>query len=120
MTKTVVAPGYTLALDSFTTGYLECALWVGGQDGEFDSKTFQDFAQESLEKAKAQCEKFQLDNAPALEIYYENLAPDSAGHDLFLTRNHAGGGFWDRLGIHKDTLDLLTDAAKALGEQEVV
>ena len=119
MTKTVVAPGYTIALDAFTTGYLECALWAGGQDGELAGKTFQDFSRESLEKCKAQCEKFQIDNAPALETYCNTYPESSAGHDLFLTRNHHGAGYLDRDGLEGAEQDLTT-AAHALGEQDVV
>jgi len=45
------------------------------------------------------------------------LDPGQLGHDLWLTRNHHGAGFWDRgLGKLGDDLTLL---AHSLGESEL-
>lgn len=56
----------------------------------------------------------------ALDTYVEHFGedwPGQFGHDLALTRNHHGAGFWDRgLG---DAGDVLTDWAQSLGELHV-
>ena len=53
----------------------------------------------------------------ALTAYKERFgddAPSQFGHDLALTRNHHGAGFWDRgLGVAGD---VLTEWAQSLGE----
>ena len=53
----------------------------------------------------------------ALTAYKEHFgreAPNQFGHDLALTRNHHGTGFWDRgLGVAGD---VLTEWAQSLGE----
>jgi len=111
------------SLDAFTKGYLECALWTAdNEDGDSllnAGKTFADFSDESLQKAKAICEKFEIDNEPSLCSYYDaGLSADYAGHDAWLDRNRHGSGAWDRgLGAIGDRL---TAAAQALGEQDVV
>lgn len=56
----------------------------------------------------------------ALDTYVEHFGgdwPRQFGHDLALTRNHHGAGFWDRgLG---DAGDVLTDWAHSLGTLNV-
>lgn len=56
----------------------------------------------------------------ALDTYVEHFGsdwPGQFGHDLALTRNHHGAGFWDRgLG---DAGDVLTDWAHSLGTLNV-
>ena len=53
----------------------------------------------------------------ALTAYKERFGqdtPNQFGHDLALTRNHHGAGFWDRgLGVAGD---VLTEWAQSLGE----
>lgn len=47
----------------------------------------------------------------------------SLGHDLWLTRNGHGAGYWDRkhVGEAEDAaLDRLTDAAHAEGEERLI
>lgn len=56
----------------------------------------------------------------AIAVYQKHFDTEWAGqfgHDLALTRNHHGAGFWDRgLG---DAGDVLTDWAESLGELNV-
>jgi hypothetical protein len=41
------------------------------------------------------------------------------GHDLWLTRNGHGAGFWDRNELKKDGLgDKLSDIARKMGEKD--
>ncbi len=49
----------------------------------------------------------------------DGLSEDEIGHDIWLTRNGHGAGFWDR-GYPKKISDRLCDAAKILGEVNLV
>lgn len=47
------------------------------------------------------------------------VTPDQAGHDLWLTRNGHGVGFWDRPEIYgEDLAQELTRAAQAVGSRD--
>ena len=51
----------------------------------------------------------------ALEDVFEELSPDKVGHDLWLTRNGHGAGFWD--GDYADDVgEALTKISEAMGE----
>lgn len=105
-------------------GYIECAFWAStddddtplDQDHDVDSLNFASLALIQLE-----VERFLADNPDDCEEFAATYRPvggydpwECLGHDLWLTRNHHGAGFWDRgLG---DLGDRLTDAAHALGE----
>lgn len=122
-------------LDTFTTAYIECALWSshdnaneqGGEplDANYD---IDDLTPECLEQIKKDCQDFQTTFAALLQSAYEyksdmdlrerNSVPDytteKAGHDFWLTRNRHGAGFWDRgLGAIGQQL---TDMAHPYGE----
>ena len=104
-------------------GYLEAALWAEGEDGEFDGKSiYIDIAPESLAKAKGDIDKFiELANNDIYEALWGEffsgdnaMTPEQIGHDLLLTRNGHGSGFWDR-GLD-EIGDQLTDVCKKMGE----
>jgi hypothetical protein len=114
-------------MDAFTTGYITCALWSSTdeateQDAEPLDRNYSetDLAPETLERIKADCAKFQADNAELLAQYRDRIkrvtdepAEAYAGHDFWLTRNGHGAGFWDR---NLDELgDILSEKAKAFG-----
>ena len=113
-------------LDKFTMSYLVAALWSTNDEstpegGEPLDKNYDvsDIAPDALEKAKADCAKFQADNAEFLTdehcLKYEDSPASQAGHDFWLTRNGHGAGFWD--GDWSDESDAaLTAASKAFGE----
>ena len=88
--------------------YLECAAWTMPENE--DDAAFGDAARET---AKTHCRAF-LGQAGALVA---DLDPGQVGHDLWLTRNGHGTGFWDRdlSSIGED----LTRIAKAMGEAYV-
>lgn len=91
--------------------YLECALWASGE--EFDEYAIHDIASIPMEKAMADCQQFLTDNPEA-----KDYAPDQVGHDLWLTRNHHGAGFWDRPEIYgRDKADAYTAYAHSMGER---
>ena len=57
-----------------------------------------DIAPEALEKMKADCAKFQAENAADIEKGYAGpnyAVTERAGHDFWLTRAGHGAGFWD-------------------------
>ena len=92
-------------LDEFTIAYLECALWAESwSDGEQDPRPFDenysisDFTPEAIQKAIADCKKFQEENAEDISDANYNHTRDTdaamAGHDFWLTRNGHGAGFW--------------------------
>lgn len=116
--------------DSFTRGYMECALWASNNDnGENnpppldETHGVEDFAPETIETVRADCERFQRENTadieaalPSYEAIANGIDPrEHAGHDFWLTRNGHGAGFWD--GDLPDALgDRLTQAAHGFGE----
>lgn len=84
-------------LDTFTSQYIETALWSstdesnesGGEpmDANYGAE---DIALETLKEMVADCEDFQTSFG---ELISEDLS--QAGHDFWLTRNGHGAGFWD-------------------------
>lgn len=81
----------------FINAYLYCALWSSMNDnGEPLDKNYDicDFDHDSLEKLKAHALKFFTDNIKLINSA-ENYSYDQAGHDLWLTENGHGSGFWD-------------------------
>lgn len=96
--------------DEFFDAYVECALWAstdtlpGHEDEEpvcldsLDTTIHPD----SLAVLRAQCDEFIAANTAdleeALNLYtVGDWTPSAqAGHDLWLTRNGHGAGFWDR------------------------
>ena len=101
----------TQQLDDFTRAYLEAVLFTEEEQLEeagLDAPSFDDFAPEALKEAKEDCERMQkqwknwLALAYSTECYSQEArglapyTPERAGHDLWLTRNGHGAGFWDR------------------------
>lgn len=110
------------AIDDVLRAYVEAALWSSTDDaGEpLDAwADMADIAPETLAAMRADCAGFLARNADALAEYGEALrglpwpAAELAGHDLWLTRNGHGAGFWDR--GTGEAGELLTAAARALG-----
>lgn len=109
----------TTELDEFTRQYLATALWAetDGYGEPLDANyAIADFAPEAIERAVADCHKFQQDNVHILEqVYAIGIESSTAGHDFWLTRNHHGAGFWDG-DYPKEHGNALTEAAHAFGE----
>jgi hypothetical protein len=111
-------------LDAFTRAYVEAALWSStGDDGKplDDGRDVSDVSPECLERMKADCAKFQADNAElitagnAVGHVSHAKAISEAGHDFWLTRNGHGAGFWDG-GWEAEAGAKLTEASKAYRE----
>lgn len=133
------------ALDSFTQGYIEAMFFTdnapnapdvetfnaqcesGENEGSFHGDaTFDDMAPEALAKVIADCTAFQASNAELLarayvlgeaQVCYNEAR---AGHDLWLTRNGHGAGFWDRsLGEVGDMLSKACGWRTSFGEVDM-
>lgn len=106
--------------DPILAAYLEAALWsTGGEGGEDDSEYLdQDFDFEDLDPAVvSQAKSDILEFLSEVGDLVEESGMDEGqlGHDLWLTRNGHGAGFWDR-GYDKHIEDGLTKAAHDMGE----
>lgn len=118
-------------LDPFTRGYLHALLWstndestpAGGVPMD-DNYSIDDFAPETIERAAADCKRFQDENAITLEV--ANISdggdtPSRAGFLFWLTRNGHGSGFWDEK-THSDpegerlACRALSEASNAFGK----
>ena len=106
-----------LKLDEFTRGYIEGALFASGE--EIGNVSLDDLAEVTWKEAFQQCKTFQIVNAAVLAEAYLSPAYNerTAGHDLWLTRNGHGAGYWDR-GLN-GAGDDLTLAAELLGTCEL-
>jgi len=81
--------------------YAHCALWTSDDDTgtTLDSNyDLDDIDSDSTSKMMATCAKFITDNKETLEELKEtyNVSDDGIGHDIWLTQNGHGAGFWDR------------------------
>lgn len=111
--RSVNATGF----DVFTAAYIEAALWTSteGEDHLDDlGFSIDDLAPETKAKIERTCAAFQQQNAAILA----DIDKEQAGHDLWLTRNGHGAGFWDR-GYPQEIGEKLTSEAQALGEEDL-
>lgn len=95
--------------------YLQCALWSCTTEDDAclgDRYEIHNIAPESAEKARADVAVFLCKNVA--DLLASGLDEGEIGHNLWLTRNGHGTGFWDMdLGATGDTL---SDACRALPE----
>lgn len=117
-------------IDLIVTSQLDSLLWSAGEDydesGEYvgdmwdelytaDDATLELVAQLTEELSYLASGEITLELWEALKAYREHFGddwPGQFGHDLALTRNGHGTGFWDRgLG---EAGDVLTDWAESL------
>jgi thioredoxin reductase (NADPH) len=119
------------SMDEFTEAYIRALLWSstdesdpegGGGRPMDENYSESDFAPATLEAVERDCAAFQKANAKLLAKAYKvgrnneggKYTPANAGHDLALSRNGHGAGYFDRdLGTVGDKLQ---DAATELGE----
>ncbi|MBP7280327.1 MAG: hypothetical protein KBA66_02035 [Leptospiraceae bacterium] len=130
----------TIDINEVMKHYLLCAIWTEEEQmSEMEEKEIADFYGESEEitklvprnemnienfsddskiKAFEDIRKFLSIDGVQEAIEKQNIPNDMLGHDLWLTRNSHGAGFWDR-GYDKKISNLLTNAALSLGRCEV-
>jgi len=94
--------------------YLICALWTNDDEEEFEGKTIYDFSEESKKLAESEIKWFVTVAGDAID----DIPDDILGHDLWLTRNGHGSGFWDR-GYNEDIEKILVDLSKELGYTDI-
>ena len=88
-----------LQIQEALDAYLECALWASADDdGEPIDVTYSvtDIAPESILAAETDVSNFMHLLADEGIAWGDKMSPAQLGHDLWLTRNHHGAGFWDR------------------------
>ena len=97
--------------ESMLSHYLTCAAWADLPEG---AEAGLDFAPCAIESAIADCMRF----AGINWLFIKDCNPEQVAHDLWLTRNHHGAGFWDRPEVYggKDNAEKLTDSAHSFGE----
>lgn len=102
----------TILRDPFMESYFDALVWIACEDSINEDHTIYNITQNGLETIVKECEAFQETHAELLE----QAGDDSQnGHDLALTRNHCGAGFWDR-GYSEEIGQALTNASQELGE----
>lgn len=93
-------------------------LATDGENGEIQLDSLYslaDFHPDSVQEAEKVCSDFTRSNAADLAA--SGLDDAQVGHNLWLTRNRHGSGFWDRgLGAAGQRL---TDMAHVYGETDV-
>jgi hypothetical protein len=92
--------------------YLETAIWSNNDVQGFEGLTIYNFSDKARKQAEIEVRWF-LDNAG--DVFGE-VADTTIGHDLWLSRNGHGSGFFDRDGYDEDTADFLMDLSRILGE----
>jgi hypothetical protein len=109
-------------IDAFTAAYIEAALWSSNDEsdpsgGEPIDKNYgpEDLDTETLDKMIADCAAFQAAHADDLSA----RSAEQGGHDLWLTRNGHGCGFWETPDWPEEIGKRLTEAAKRLGERNL-
>jgi hypothetical protein len=105
-------------IDSVLRAYLACAVWTALDEDGNPAPADAEIQPEDEAVARAVCLQFVAD-AGSLLFTAEPWAsdPEQVGHDLWLTRNHHGAGFWDRGA--GEAGEALTVVAHAVGEQDV-
>lgn len=122
----------TIDTDTVLRAYVKCALWstnadhldpegtgcAGALQDHFGMK---DVAPEALASMREDIASFVAANAADCALWVEALGEEQIGHDLWLTRNGHGAGFWDRFSGHPLEVvgDRLTAEAKPYGESYV-
>ncbi len=103
---------------SVLRGYLECALWSSNDDGgPLDrSHTINDIAWEAVIQAAKDVDAF-MAACDFLDLGHDGHGYESVGHDLWLTRNGHGAGYWD--GDYPVHGNGLTTLARGMGEVDL-
>ena len=106
------------SLDQMIDAYITCALWSSVVDEGMplgDSFTADDLTPDALARIQDDCRTFYIKTSS--RYIFDAETPDQMGHDLWLTRNGHGAGFWDRgLG---EVGERLSDLARSMGEQSL-
>ena len=104
-------------LSTIATHYLNAVEFTEcGPDADDDMREGS-FSHTLITRINRDVLKFYHENTDLCEAYVQKLGYAQFGHDLWLTRNGHGVGFWDRgLG---ELGNKLTEACKKLGSHDV-
>ena len=106
--------------DQVVTAFLACARWADAQDAYGDpAPDDAEWADSAQSAARDLVGQFLSDPALVSDLHFwaDNLGAEQIGHDLWLTMNGHGAGFWDR---GKGAIgDRLSSAAKRYGSRSV-
>lgn len=99
-------------LADVVAGFTACALWLTRDDDDnYDMYYSDDLSPEAVGRIREQCADFTRNWRNVWRS--AGMSDDDAGHNLYLTQNGHGTGFWDRgLGAIGDTL---TEACETYG-----
>ena len=100
--------------DAMTAAYIEAVYFT--ETGDTDQPAANaELTEETQHEAWNACHRLRL--ACSGEIDLTQYDPAQVGHDLWLTRNGHGAGFWDRPEIYgEENARILTLMARAMGE----
>jgi len=102
-------------------GYLEAALWTEeerlGQEYEDLDFNVHNFTEDAEIDVYEDIKKFisGLSEKTITFLKSDGIVPSQIGHDLWLTRNGHGAGFWDR-GLDEEITKDIMDSVKNLKE----
>jgi hypothetical protein len=102
-------------IDTILDHYITCALWSSteGDEGTPMDSLDAELAPEAKEAMRKDCAAFvALIDELGIDAT-QNWGAEQLGHDLWLTRNGHGAGFWDR---GHDEGDALASAARSMGQ----
>lgn len=106
-------------LTAMVNQYLATAAWAENDEegNPFDDQPVE-WSDDAIAEAQTVCAAFLLAWAERLQPISYYRSTSDVGHDLWLTRNRHGAGFWD--GDYPKALGLeLTAYAHTLGERNV-
>lgn len=122
-------------VDEVLRGYITCALWAENDESRPDGGDPLDSnygAEDLTERAKVKLREDVLEflnkaKPEDLAAYLEHKVIDPSqgtvgdylGHDLWLTRNGHGAGFWDRDDLPKEVGVRLSKLSEDLGERDL-
>jgi hypothetical protein len=102
--------------DAMTDAYIEAIYFTETGDGG-QPPADADLTEQTRREAWAACHRLRLACAGHDGIDLGQYDPTQIGHDLWLTRNGHGAGFWDRPEIYgAENARILTLMAQAMGE----
>lgn len=104
-------------LQGILSGYLAASVWVDGERLP-DGFGVQSIAMSIIREIHGDCKSFIDANRDALAVLveYHGVSWEQHGHDLKLTRDGHGAGFWDR--GYGAAGDALADACQPMGPDD--
>lgn len=101
-------------LKEAVNAYLEAALWADWPE-EYEPRTIHNATRATRDQAEEDVKQFAT-MAVHARIDVEDFEAEQVGHDLWLTRNGHGAGFWDREEVYGKAAALkLSDIARTMG-----